>query len=167
MTRYLATLYGQEHELEVEELAPNSYRLRMGEQQFELDLQQVGANSFSILIGERSFDFDVFRDGDETLVVSRQGAIRVAVGEFLRHAPRRAAVEGPGGPIELRAMMPGRIVSVLVRAGDEVAANQGVVVVEAMKMENEVKSPRAGKVAELKVVAGQTVEKGELLAIIE
>jgi len=64
-------------------------------------------------------------------------------------------------------MMPGRVVNVLVSVGDEVAHLQGVLVVEAMKMENEIKSPKAGKVAEIRVTPGQTVEKGELLAVIE
>jgi len=63
--------------------------------------------------------------------------------------------------------MPGRVVNVLVSPGDEVKDGQGIVVVEAMKMENELKSPKAGKVVEVKVVAGQTVEKGELMIVIE
>ena len=55
----------------------------------------------------------------------------------------------------------------LVSAGDEVAANQGVLIVEAMKMQNEVLSPKAGKVAEIRVVEGQTVNASEILAVIE
>ena len=53
------------------------------------------------------------------------------------------------------------------RSQDEVAARQGVLVVEAMKMQNEVQSPKAGKVAEIKVAEGQTVNAGEVLAVIE
>jgi biotin carboxyl carrier protein len=64
-------------------------------------------------------------------------------------------------------MMPGRIINVLVKPGDEIAHHQGVVVVEAMKMENELKAPKAGKIVEVKVEPGQTVEKGELLVVIE
>jgi biotin carboxyl carrier protein len=56
---------------------------------------------------------------------------------------------------------------VLVAPGDEVKAEQGIIVVEAMKMENEVKAPKAGKVVEVKVVAGQAVEKGQLMIVIE
>jgi biotin carboxyl carrier protein len=67
----------------------------------------------------------------------------------------------------MRAMMPGRVINVLVNVGDDVAHLQGVLVLEAMKMENEIKSPKAGKVTEVKVTPGQTVEKGELLAVIE
>jgi biotin carboxyl carrier protein len=63
--------------------------------------------------------------------------------------------------------MPGKVVRVLVSAGDEVAANQGVLIVEAMKMQNEVLSPKAGKVADIRVTEGQTVNAGETLAVIE
>ena len=63
--------------------------------------------------------------------------------------------------------MPGRVVNVLVAVGDEVKADQGIIVVEAMKMENEVKAPKAGKVVEVKVAAGQAVEKGQLMIVIE
>jgi biotin carboxyl carrier protein len=62
--------------------------------------------------------------------------------------------------------MPGRVVRVLVGPGDEVAARQGVVVVEAMKMENELRAPRAGRVKEIAVAAGASVEAGRVLVVI-
>jgi biotin carboxyl carrier protein len=63
--------------------------------------------------------------------------------------------------------MPGRIVKVLVNEGDAVTARQGVVVVEAMKMENEVRAPRAGTVKEVRVVQGALVEARTVLLVIE
>ena len=63
--------------------------------------------------------------------------------------------------------MPGRVLRVLVSVGDEVAARQGVVVVEAMKMENELRSPKAGRVKEVNVTAGTLVEAGRVLLIVE
>jgi biotin carboxyl carrier protein len=63
--------------------------------------------------------------------------------------------------------MPGRVVRVLVAPGDEIAARQGVVVVEAMKMENELRSPKAGRVKDVMVSAGTSVEAGRVLVIIE
>jgi biotin carboxyl carrier protein len=62
--------------------------------------------------------------------------------------------------------MPGRIAKVLVQVGDAVAARQGLVVVEAMKMENELRSPRAGTVVEIRVVEGARVESQALLVIV-
>jgi biotin carboxyl carrier protein len=63
--------------------------------------------------------------------------------------------------------MPGRVVRVLVKAGDEVAAKQGVVVVEAMKMENELRSPKAGRVKDVSVAPGTSVDAGRVLVTIE
>ncbi len=63
--------------------------------------------------------------------------------------------------------MPGRVVRVLVGAGDEVAARQSVVVVEAMKMENELRSPKAGRIKEIAVAPGALVEAGRVLVVVE
>jgi biotin carboxyl carrier protein len=63
--------------------------------------------------------------------------------------------------------MSGRVVRVLAQVGDTVEANQGIVVIEAMKMQNELKSPKAGTVAELRVAPGGTVAAGDVLAVIE
>ena len=63
--------------------------------------------------------------------------------------------------------MPGRVVRVLAARGEEVEAHQGVVVIEAMKMQNELKSPKAGRVAEIRVAPGDTVSAGDVLAVIE
>ena len=72
-----------------------------------------------------------------------------------------------GGRATLTSPMPGKVVRVMCAAGDEVIEGQGLLVVEAMKMQNEVQAPKAGKVAELKVVEGQTVIAGETLVVIE
>jgi biotin carboxyl carrier protein len=63
--------------------------------------------------------------------------------------------------------MPGKVVRVLVQVGEQVEAGAGLIVVEAMKMQNEMKSPRAGAVVSINVTAGDTVEAGALLAVIE
>jgi|SRR5271157_840200 len=166
--RYLATLEGAEHELEVEEIDAGSYLIRLGGQNFEVDLRKVGAASFSAIVNGRSFDFEVRQEGDQMLVASRDGSTRLSlIDRAQRLASRGSAAREMSGRVELKAMMPGRVVSVLAAAGDQVEAGQGVIVVEAMKMENELKAPKAGKVVEVKVAAGQTVEKGDLLLVIE
>jgi acetyl/propionyl-CoA carboxylase alpha subunit len=167
--RYLATIDGGEQEFEIEELPDaGSFQIELSGKKFAADLRQIGPASFSILIGNRSFDFDVVREGDEVVVSSRGGVTRLTLEDARRRLMRTGGkAREVSGRVQIRAMMPGRVVSLLVQAGDQVAANQGVIVVEAMKMENELKSPKAGKIVEVKVVAGQTVEKGELLVVIE
>jgi biotin carboxyl carrier protein len=71
------------------------------------------------------------------------------------------------GSAEIVAPMPGRVVRVLVEVGQQVAAGEGVAVVEAMKMQNEMKAPRAGTVVALSATAGETVNAGDVLAIVE
>ena len=84
---------------------------------------------------------------------------------------RRVAGDAPGdaagGASRLTAPMPGKVVRVLVAPGDQVEARQPLVVVEAMKMENELAAPRAGTVTEVPVTEGMSVEAGRLLAVIE
>ena len=72
-----------------------------------------------------------------------------------------------GGPLELRAIIPGRVLSVDVADGDSVEAGQRVLVIEAMKMQNELRSPRAGTITGVAVGAGQTVELGDVLLVVE
>jgi len=72
-----------------------------------------------------------------------------------------------GGPVELRAIIPGRVVSVDVAEGDAVDAGGRLLVVEAMKMQNELRSPRSGTVRRVAVGPGQTVELGDLLVVVE
>ncbi|HKG21544.1 MAG TPA: acetyl-CoA carboxylase biotin carboxyl carrier protein subunit, partial [Blastocatellia bacterium] len=80
---------------------------------------------------------------------------------------KAAAEQGEEGLQYLTAPMPGKVVRVLHGVGDEVAAGGGVVVVEAMKMQNEVRSRKAGRVIELRVSEGTTVGAGQVLAVVE
>jgi len=168
LQRYVATIEGIEHEVEVEELSAQTWAIRIDQQRFEADLRRVGPSSVSVILNDRSFDFDLAREGEEIVIASRTGATRLTLVDAARHSMRsRKGPREVTGRADIKAAMPGRVVNVLVAPGDNVTVGQGVIVVEAMKMENELKSPKAGKVIEVKVVAGQTVEKGELLLSIE
>src|SRR5260370_29648213 len=112
--RYLATLRDTEHEFEFVELDALACALRLGEQRFELDLRRVGVSSFSVLVGNRSFDFDVTPQGEELIVTSRAGAWRVNLIDEKQRVMRASAGRQLSGRVELKAIMPGRVVSVLV-----------------------------------------------------
>jgi biotin carboxyl carrier protein len=85
----------------------------------------------------------------------------------LRERARRGAgAVSLGGPIEVRAIIPGRIVAISVRAGDRVEAGQQILVVEAMKMQNELRAPREGAVDRVGVAVGDTIDVGDLLVVI-
>jgi biotin carboxyl carrier protein len=80
---------------------------------------------------------------------------------------RRRDGGGDKGPKKITAPMPGKVIRILAQAGDEVQAGQGVLIIEAMKMQNELKSPRQGKVRKLLVEEGALAEAGQILAEIE
>jgi acetyl/propionyl-CoA carboxylase alpha subunit len=104
-------------------------------------------------------------DGNAVIIGGRRFSFDVEDPRSLRG--RRGAGEGAAGPRPVKAPMPGRVVRVLVSEGDEVAEHQGVVVIEAMKMQNELKSPKAGRVARVAVAVDGTVGAGDVLVIIE
>jgi biotin carboxyl carrier protein len=106
------------------------------------------------------------RNGGEWLVQLPHVDVSVAV-DRQRHARGGHRTAGGAGQQRVNAPMPGRVLRVLVKPGDQVAHRQGLVVVEAMKMENELTAPKAGKVTEVAVTEGMSVEAGRLLVVIE
>ena len=104
-------------------------------------------------------DFDVHLAGRTIPVQVRQA------GGFGRQ--KKAIAAAGTGPQRITAPMPGKIVRMLVKAGDEVKARQGLVVVEAMKMENELRATRDGRVRDVSVVEGQSVDAGAMLLVVE
>jgi biotin carboxyl carrier protein len=131
----------------------------------EADAVGISPKVYSILIGGRSIEATV----EET----RTGLLLRATGrEFhVEIVDPRSWRRGRSGGIEMEgrqqliAPMPGKIVRVLVAAGQQVAAGQGLLVIEAMKMQNEVRSPKSGKVEKL-AGEGRTVNAGEVLAVV-
>jgi len=93
-------------------------------------------------------------------------SVRVLTGAASRFG-RGGGAAPAAGTQQVLAPMPGKVVKVLVKPGDEVKARQGLVVVEAMKMENELRSPKDGRVAEVLVSEGASVEAGRLLVVVE
>jgi biotin carboxyl carrier protein len=129
----------------------------------EFSLQAAGPGVYSVLIESRSYQVHRLSAGE----VSVNGRV-LAVEVFDPREMRALARGGVGeGRQNVAAPMPGKVVRLLVQAGDNVEAGQGLVVVEAMKMQNEMKSPKAGRVAEVRVRAEATVSAGDVLMVIE
>lgn len=135
-------------------------------QPLEADVAEIAPGVYSILLGGRAWEVRVEPQGP---------ALRVSTGD----AEFDARVRDPrvwrgrgGGALELEgrqqvtAPMPGKVVRVLVRQGEEVQARQGLLVVEAMKMQNEIRSPKSGVVERLLVAEGQAVNAGDVLAVV-
>ena len=126
-------------------------------------MERAGGGTWSIVIDGRSFAVAILGAGE----VSVNGRVfHVDVFDPRELRERRSAADN-SGPQAITAPMPGRVIRVLVDPGQQVAADAGLIVVEAMKMQNEMKAPRAGRVAAVKTVAGATVSAGDILLVIE
>ncbi len=137
---------------------------------YELDLRRSVDHGLLLVTGGRVFDCRI--DGQiasglpvDVSVGTKRYAVTIADPRRLRSATAAGALAG--GVARIIAPMPGKVVRVMVEAGAEVEAGDGIVVVEAMKMQNEMKAPRAGKVVTLGVEVGATVNSGDVLAVIE
>jgi biotin carboxyl carrier protein len=133
-----------------------------------VDVARAG-RSWSLLIEARSYEVFFAEQAGGALTVHVNGhAVPVS-----RGGAGRRGQDGVGagavhhGPQRVMTPLSGRVLKVLVKTGDAVAARQALVVVEAMKMENELRSPRAGTVAEVKVTAGMSVEANAVLVVVD
>ena len=137
---------------------------------YELEARALGAGEYLLVHGGRVYECRVGAEpgGAGPLLVSVGGAeYSVALADPKRLRGASAAGAEQGGRAQVRAPMPGKVVRVLVEAGQAVEAGEGLVVVEAMKMQNELKSPKSGTVAELRAEPGATVNAGDVLVVVE
>jgi biotin carboxyl carrier protein len=130
-----------------------------------VDARKLEADFYSILYEGKSYEVSVESAGAKYLV--RHGAHEQTVDLADASRGGRDELHKRTGNEIIDAVMPGKVVRVLVAPGDEVNAGHGLVVLEAMKMENEIGAPRAGRVKSVDVTAGQTVETGARLVVLE
>jgi biotin carboxyl carrier protein len=140
---YEITIDGRTIHVDAVRSGPTVYSVIEDGQQFEAMVDEKGAHGFDVLVAGRIFHLESL---DERTKLLAQSASPVLT-----------------GPQTIVAEMPGKVVKVVLAAGEPVREGQGVVLVEAMKMENEIPSPIAGVVTEVAVSEGQTVEAGSLL----
>ena len=135
-------------------------------QRLEADATAVSPGIYSILINGKSFDVRVECLGSQLRVITSGREFSVLVQDEREWRRNRAGSVEAEGRQQVLAPMPGKIVRVLVSAGDSVRAGQGLLVVEAMKMQNEIRAPKSGTIDRVRVVEGQTVNAGEVVVII-
>jgi biotin carboxyl carrier protein len=134
----------------------------------DADAVEISPNVFSVLRNGQSYEVRLAAgdDGRLTLQTRHHEFVAEVVDPRAWRGRRHGAVEAKGRQ-QVVAPMPGKVVRLLVKAGDKVEAGQGLLVVEAMKMQNEVRSPKTGTVERLLAKAGQPVNAGEVLAWID
>lgn len=164
-----AELNNEKHEIEIKrdgekvfaEIDGRSYELEASEPETNVFLLKNKNKIYEIFVSPRANATDPFH----VKVKNSEFEINLIDPKRLRGAG--AGAEHGEGLAEIKTAMPGKIVRVLAEQGAEIKAGEGVIVVEAMKMQNEMKSPKDGIVKEIRFAEGETVNAGDVLAIIE
>ena len=169
---YEVEINGRARSLAVERIgaaADSRYRITIDGRSRTVDARPAGPGRLSLLFPDEasaSYDVAVAQiSATELQIHLPEGAVTAVVNG--RRARRDGRPDVGSGEQRLAAPMPGRIVRVLVKPGDEVRPRQPLVIVEAMKMENELSAARAGRVKDVQVRDGMSVEAGRLLVVVE
>ena len=159
--RYRVSLEGNERDIDVQIAPGGSVAVTVDGEPVDADVRRIPGGVSMRLDGKV---YDVLVGGPAEAMDVAAGHLRATASvESERNRARKKKGGAGGDSSEVRAPMPGRIVKVLVAVGDTVEAGAPVIVVEAMKMENELRCERAGSIATIEVEEGQTVEGGSLL----
>ena len=164
---YEVVIDGTTHKVEIEKSA-TTWKCRVDDHEYEIDASITARDVLSVLIGGKAYEAkrEYSLSGETHVIIgSERFAAEVRDPRSLRS--RKAAAGFGEGPQKVAAPMPGKVVRILVQPGAEVEAGQGIMVVEAMKMQNEIKSPKKGIVQKIAVAVGGSVTAGDTLAIIE
>ena len=145
----------------------SGWRVILDGQSIGVDAVEIAPNTLSILLEGQSFEITVtpFAEGKLRLQTGGQDFTAEVINPRAWSGRRHGAVEAEGRQ-QILAPMPGKVVRLLVKEGDHVAAGQGLLVVEAMKMQNEIRSPKSGTVERVLAKEGQPVNAGDVLCVV-
>lgn len=144
------------------------WRISLDGNALDADAVEVAPNTFSVLLNGESHQVRIAPRPDGSLTLQTSLAdYRAEVTDPRSWRGRRHGALEAEGRQQVAAPMPGKVVRLLVKRGDTVEAGQGLLVVEAMKMQNEIRSPKSGKVEKLLAAEGQAVNAGEVLLWVD
>jgi biotin carboxyl carrier protein len=144
-----------------------SWSCRLNGRESLVDVVQIGPNTLSLLLEGKSVEVRREFSREQQQVFVNGSSYEVAVRDPRSLRSRKRMGSTGEGPQRLIAPMPGKVMRILAREGDEISAGQGILVVEAMKMQNEIRSSKAGILKKLLAREGLNVNAGEVLAIVE
>lgn len=161
--RFQVSLGGKSHELE---LTPgqDAWECRIDGRVVNVDARAISPGVLSIISGGKSY---VVRQGANGTIRVGEHSFEVSIADPRSWRSHQMTSGGAAGPQKLTASMPGKVVRILTTPGAHVKAGQGIAVIEAMKMQNEIRSPRDGKISSILVQEGKAVNAGEVVAVVE
>jgi len=163
---YEVTIGGRTHKVELSR-AGTEWRCKLDGSELLLDVTSTQSGVLSILVNGKSYEVKQETTATETNIVIGRERFEAIVRDPRSFRSRKGAGAAEEGVKKLTAPMPGKVVRILAPVGTAVEAGQGILVIEAMKMQNEMKSPKTGTVKRINTTEGAAVEAGQVLAEVE
>ncbi len=163
MKKLFLNVKGNQKVIEISYQGKDLYIAKVNDSEYNIKVTNVDKDIFLLELNGRIYDCFVYEN--------KNGYVVFLNGETVEVEPLSAVLKGgrleKKGRVEVKARMPGRVKKILARVGENIPKDKGVITIEAMKMENEIKSPKEGILKELNVKEGMTVEVGTPLFVIE
>jgi biotin carboxyl carrier protein len=174
----LVMLHGEREERVEVRRVEDTFHIRVGEAEYQVDAAPVGPEHHSLRIGDDQYEVSIHREpgrglsgvdrytiggADGRVSANPRGDLVEVIDPLTYMAQQARGGSGAGGRQQVTAYMPGRVVAILKEAGDAVEAGEGIVVLEAMKMENEIQAESSGTLTKVLVETGQAVDAGDPL----
>ena len=165
---YRLTIDKTPYKIDVEEIdgQKQKYLIRYNNTERIIEAFSSSLSLYTLLIDQKSYDVSISNGAAPPSVFVNGQYFQLGFERNAELPYRKKIARKSSGPVDIRANMPGKIVKILVKIGDDVKAGQALLVLEAMKMENELLSPQDGKISAIHVQSGQSVENGQKLATL-
>ena len=165
---YIASIGNEEHRIDIEKKDGNLFAIIVGGKKYDVDVVHSEHSLYSLILNGKSYEVDIdAKDGICNILIKGEYYVVNVINEKKKGLWIKSREHTVEGKQSITTEMPGKVVKILAQKGHEVKLNQGLIVVEAMKMENELKSPKNGKVIEINIREGEIVESGTILMVIE
>lgn len=163
MKKLVLNIRGNQKVVEISPKGEGSYRAKVNENEYNLRVTPVDRDIYLLDLNGMVFDCFVYENKNGYVVFLNGETIEIETGLTLLSGGKLEKK----GKVEVKARMPGRVKKILAKVGESIDKDRGVLTLEAMKMENEIKSPKDGVLKELNVKEGMTIEVGTVLFVVE
>jgi len=165
---YIAVYKDIEHSVDVRHLNDSKFIIKLDGKEYVVDMVNTEHSLYSMLLNERTYEIDLeAKNGSCSIYINGEHYAVEVVNEKKKAKLRETKNHIVAGKQEIKASMCGKVKKVLIALNDEVKESQGIIIIEAMKMENEICAPKSGKVTAVGVKEGDTVDNNSMLLVIE
>lgn len=165
---YIAFHNNKEYRIDIKQINDSKFEVELDKKKIEVDLIHSEHSLYSLIIEGRSYEVNIDGvNGNCSIHIDGIHYLINVINEKKKAKIRVSGLDDVAGKLEVKSSMPGKVIKILVEQGENIEEGQGLVVLEAMKMENEISSPKKGKITSIIVKEGETVKGDVKLLTIE